>query len=68
MIELAFVVCLRLMPDRCEDRSILYLPEITLMGCMMQAQPQLAAWCEAHPDLQVARWSCRLTQDGALKA
>jgi hypothetical protein len=28
------------------------------MACMMQAQPQLAQWVEAHPAHQIARWSC----------
>jgi hypothetical protein len=58
MIELVFVVCLRATPLECEERSIAYLPEVSLMTCMMQAQPQLAQWSAQHPALQIARWSC----------
>jgi hypothetical protein len=61
MIELAFVVCLRTTPDLCEERRISYLPEVGLMACMMQAQPQLAQWQEIHPHLSVARWTCQFS-------
>lgn len=59
MIELAFVVCLRFSPALCEERSIPLLGDVGLMGCMMEAQPQLAAWIQSHPDRQVARWRCQ---------
>ena len=68
MIELAFVVCLRTMPDLCEERSISYLPDVTIMTCMMQAQPQLAQWSEAHPNLTIARWACQSADSRAVKA
>lgn len=68
MIELAFVVCLRSAPDLCEDRNILYAPEVTLMGCMLQAQPELAAWAEGHPDRRVARWTCQWSEDAETRA
>ena len=29
------------------------------MACLMQAQPQIAAWAETHPGLRVARFTCR---------
>ena len=50
MIELAFVVCMKTMMHLCEERSIAYLPDVSLMGCMMQAQPQLAEWAATHPE------------------
>lgn len=59
MIELFFIACLTTAPTACEERSIAYLDDVGLMECMMQAQPQLAEWTEAHPNLRVARWSCR---------
>jgi hypothetical protein len=68
MIELAFVVCLRSLPVLCEERSMSYLPETTLMGCMMQAQPQLAEWSQQHPNLTVSRWTCQYADGRALKA
>ena len=58
MIELVFVACLRSSPDLCEERSIAYLPDVSVMSCMMQAQPQLAQWSETHPDHHISRWSC----------
>ena len=29
------------------------------MTCLMQAQPQIAAWAETHPELRVSRFTCR---------
>jgi hypothetical protein len=68
MIELAFVVCLRAMPAECEERSMTYLPDATLMSCMMQAQPQLAQWSEQHPNMTVSRWSCQYSDARPVKA
>ena len=59
MLELAFMVCLRLAATECEERTIAMLPEVGIMGCMMQAQPELARWSEVHPNLTINRWSCR---------
>lgn len=59
MIELVFVVCLMSSPSACEERSMATLPEMGLMKCMAQAQPQLAIWIEEHPSFRVARWFCR---------
>jgi len=55
MIELSFIVCLKTMMHLCDERSIYYLPDVGLLACMMQAQPQLAEWTAAHPELQVIR-------------
>jgi hypothetical protein len=65
MIELLFVTCLVASPDACQERSILYQQDVSLMGCMMIAQPELAKWAEAHPKDQIARWSCRQAGAGA---
>ncbi|XDA99048.1 hypothetical protein AB1M95_03850 [Sulfitobacter sp. LCG007] len=59
MIELAFVACLASSPQDCRDYSLLYT-EITPMACMMAAQPELATWAEAHPNLTIRRWRCRV--------
>jgi hypothetical protein len=59
MIELVFVVCLRTMPHLCEERSLAYVEDVSLMSCMMQAQPHLAQWSATNPNLQVTRWSCQ---------
>jgi hypothetical protein len=59
MMELLLVVCLQVAPDRCEERSIGLYTDMTAMACMMQAQPQIAVWSESHPELRVARFTCR---------
>jgi hypothetical protein len=68
MIELAFVACMKAMMHLCEERSIAYLPDVSLRGCMAQAQPQLAEWAAAHPDLQVTRWTCQRSGAHGMKA
>jgi len=68
MIELAFIVCLRLTPDLCEERRISYLPEVGLMACVMQAPPHLAQWLATHPQLTVVRWKCQRSEDRAIRA
>jgi hypothetical protein len=59
MMELILVVCLQVAPDQCEERSIGLYPDMTAFTCVMQGQPQIAAWAETHPELRVARWTCR---------
>lgn len=68
MIELLFVACLKTLPSACEERSLLHLAEVGVEQCLMQAQPQLAAWSEAHPNLRVVRWSCRNANDREIRA
>jgi hypothetical protein len=64
MLELFFVACLQTSPGACQERSILYQEDIGLMGCMLQAQPQLAEWSESNPGVTIKRWSCRYAGDG----
>jgi len=59
MMELLVVVCLLTAPDSCEERSIGLFPQMTALTCVMQGQPHIAAWSVTHPDLRVARWTCR---------
>ena len=68
MIELSFIVCLKTMMHLCDERSIYYLPDVGLLACMMQAQPQLAEWTAAHPELQVIRWTCQKSGARGLRA
>jgi hypothetical protein len=68
MIELVFIACLHAAPSACEERSIAYLAEASLAGCMLRAQPDLAHWSETHPNLHVTRWSCRYTDGSPRKA
>ena len=59
MMELVLIVCLQATPDSCEERSIGLYPEMNAMACVMQGQPQIAAWTETHPGHRIARWTCR---------
>lgn len=59
MIELFFVACLSSSSVECEERSLLFSPEISQRTCMMKAPPELAKWVAAHPRWRVAEWSCR---------
>jgi hypothetical protein len=68
MMELVLVICLHAAPDRCEERSIGLYPDMTAMACVMQGQPQIAGWIETHPEVRVARWSCRGTRNREMKA
>lgn len=63
MIELAFIACLAASPDICQRRSLVYA-DLTPMACMMGAQPELAKWIAAHPQLRIKRWSCRMVGTG----
>ncbi|QHQ34666.1 hypothetical protein [Algicella marina] len=57
MIELIFMACLATNPVECEERRMHYV-DVSLMQCVMAAQPQLAKWTETHPGWQVGRWKC----------
>lgn len=61
MIELLFVACLSADPTSCRDRSLVFTDDISVLGCMMGAQSQLAKWAEAHPRQRITRWRCKLS-------
>ena len=58
MIELLFVACLATAPDECRERSLVFT-DISPMQCLMGAQPELAKWTNAHPNMTVKSWRCR---------
>lgn len=58
MIELVFVACLLFEPSECRERELIFY-DVSLMACMMGAQPVLAKWAYDNPDWQVTRWMCR---------
>jgi hypothetical protein len=68
MIELLFVVCLKTLPDTCQEHSLLSLEGAGVMSCLMQAQPQLAEWSQSHPSHEIKRWSCRNASDREIRA
>lgn len=62
MIELLISACLTAAPaptESCRDFSLLFdAREMSVMTCMTQGQPLIAAWSEGHPAWQVRRWRC----------
>lgn len=60
MLELIVSVCLIETPSRCKDVALTYnMESLTMMQCVMGAQPEIAKWIEAHPKWQLKRWACR---------
>lgn len=59
MIEIAAAVCLIADPTRCKDISLTYEPEtVSMFGCMMYGQAELAKWNEQHPEWRISKWKC----------
>ncbi len=67
MIELAFYACLEAEIRNCRNERLLYA-DVPLMVCMMQAQTQLAQWCESHLGWQIMHWSCSIYDPSRLDA
>lgn len=59
MIELAFTVCSILEGAKCKEQSLVF-SDVSMITCMVGAQPQLARWAEDHPNWTVGRWQCRI--------
>ena len=59
MIELVFLACLRISPEDCQEKVVKFMPAAAAALCMVQAQPELAAWASAHPERRIAKWRCR---------
>lgn len=58
MVELAFTICSIVEGAKCQERSLVF-SDLSIMTCMVGAQPQLAIWAESHPNWRIAKWSCR---------
>ncbi len=63
MIELLFVACLRGEPATCENRTLQFA-DLSLMTCMMAAQPELARWQQEHPIWMIKHWTCAQQRPG----
>jgi len=61
MIELVFLTCLLSQPSECREREMIFY-DVTMMSCMIGAQPELAKWAYEHPDWQITRWKCSMVQ------
>ena len=58
MIELILTVCALTAPQQCQETRLQFVSHGSLMQCMMQAPPYIAAWWESHPNTRVASWRC----------
>ena len=58
MIELILTVCALSAPDQCQEQRLRFVSQGSLMQCVMQAPPYVAAWSGEHPASQVTRWRC----------
>jgi hypothetical protein len=58
MIELVLTICAVAAPDRCGETRLQFVSQESLMQCMMQAPPYIAAWSVDHPASRVVRWRC----------
>ena len=47
MIELILTVCALNAPSQCEEQRLQFVSQGSLMQCMMQAPPYIAAWSDA---------------------
>jgi hypothetical protein len=58
MIELILTVCALNAPSQCEEQRLQFVSQGSLIQCMLQAPPYIAAWSEQHLAARVARWRC----------
>ena len=58
MIELILTVCALNAPTQCDEQRLQFVSQGSLMQCMMQAPPYVAAWSVEHPASRIARWRC----------
>jgi hypothetical protein len=58
MLELAFTVCMLASPDRCEERSLLFV-DISPLQCAIGAQAVLASWSLEHSQWHIVDSRCQ---------
>jgi hypothetical protein len=58
MIELILTVCALNAPNLCNEQRLPFVSQESLMQCLMQAPPHIAAWTDQHPASRVTRWRC----------
>jgi hypothetical protein len=58
LVELILTVCTLTQPQSCEERHLSFVDEGSLMQCMTQAPPAIAAWAYSHPARKVVKWRC----------
>lgn len=58
MIVLILTVCSLAAPAQCDEERLPFVSQGSLMQCMMNAPPYIAAWSQEHPTDRVQRWRC----------
>ena len=58
IVDLILLACTITDPGACREYHMTLQSSGSLQTCMMDAQPYLAQWAEAHPGYRVARWRC----------
>lgn len=58
MIALVFVACLQSSPTVCQEQNVLFTDQMTPMGCLMNAQPEMAKWKNTHPKWRISSFRC----------
>jgi hypothetical protein len=59
LIEIVFVACLVVAPERCEERVLPDHDSMSELQCMMNAHAIIAHWTRSNPHLKVAQWRCQ---------
>lgn len=57
-IELVITVCSILHGAQCSDKTLVF-QDVSLLTCMVSAQPVIAEWQNVHPNYSVRNWQCR---------
>lgn len=58
IVHIILTVCTLSMPERCEERRLRLEWSGTLTRCVMDAEPYIAEWTDAHPNWRAERWRC----------
>jgi hypothetical protein len=58
LVDLIIMVCALANPGACQEKHLLFESAGSLTSCMWQAQPFLAQWVGAHPNVRVTSFRC----------
>ena len=58
MIAIVISACLVANPNVCKDYRVPLADGVNSQRCLLEAQPHLPRWAEAHPRWQIKSWRC----------
>jgi hypothetical protein len=61
-LELVMTVCTLANTNLCEDKRIRLDENVSVMECLVEAQPTMAQWVADNPNWKIMRWSCEYAQ------